>query len=195
MKVGLIALYISLLSLCLTSSSFADAQAKATFAGGCFWCMEKPFEKLAGVSAVVSGYTGGTASSAHYEQVGAGRTGHREAVQITYDPGIISYESLLDNFWKNIDPFDSSGQFCDKGFQYTSAIFVHNEAQRTAAEKSLQQMAQQFKDETIQTPIIAATDFYPAEEYHQDFYKKNPLRYSTYRYGCGRDARLQELWQ
>jgi peptide-methionine (S)-S-oxide reductase len=178
------------------STGTADAKrAVATFAGGCFWCMEGPFEKLPGVRSVTSGYTGGQKKNPTYEEVSAGVTGHAEAVQVVYDPGKIRYEQLLDVFWRNIDPLTPDAQFCDHGSQYRSAIFFHDDAQRQAAEASKQRIeaSGRFKQKIV-TQLVPAGTFYPAEEYHQDFYKKNPIRYATYRAGCGRDRRLQELW-
>jgi len=168
---------------------------KATFAGGCFWCMESPFDKLPGVVSVTAGYTGGHKKNPTYEEVSAGGTGHAEAVQIVYDPGKVSYEKLLDIFWHNIDPTVKDRQFCDVGNQYRSAIFYHTEEQRRLAEQSVRELEKNkpFK-EPIVTELVPATEFYPAEEYHQHYYKKNPLRYKYYRYSCGRDQRLQELW-
>ncbi len=169
--------------------------AKATFAGGCFWCMEPPFDKLAGVVSTTSGYIGGHKLNPTYEEVSSGGTGHAESVQIVYDSTQISYAQLLQVFWRNIDPLALNRQFCDGGSQYRSAIFYHNDEQRRLAEESKQKIEQIKKfDRPIATEIVAATVFYPAEEYHQDFYKKNPLRYKTYRAGCGRDRRLKELW-
>ena len=167
----------------------------ATFAGGCFWCMEPPYDKLDGVISTTSGYTGGHKADPTYKQVSAGGTGHTEAIQIEYDPAKISYEELLVVFWKNIDPTTSDRQFCDQGSQYRSGIFFLNEAQKSAAEKSLKTI-QQTKpfDEAVVTEITSASTFYPAEEYHQDYYQKNPLRYKYYRYSCGRDQRLEKLW-
>jgi peptide-methionine (S)-S-oxide reductase len=169
--------------------------AVATFAGGCFWCMEAPFDKLDGVLATTSGYTGGMRTNPTYEEVSSGRTGHAEAVQVLYDPKRISYEKLLDVFWRNIDPTVKDRQFCDVGNQYRSAIFVHTDAQRSAAEasKAALEKSKPFKAPIV-TPIVAAAEFWPAEEYHQDYYIKNPVRYAYYRTGCGRDARLKELW-
>jgi peptide-methionine (S)-S-oxide reductase len=173
----------------------APARAVATFAGGCFWCMEGPFEKLPGVHSVISGYTGGQKKNPSYEEVSAGVTGHAEAVQVVYDPAKLSYEKLLDVFWHNVDPLTPNAQFCDHGSQYRSAIFVHDDAQRRAAEESKQALeaSGRFKQKIV-TQIVPAATFYAAEEYHQDFYKKSPVRYATYRAGCGRDRRLQELW-
>lgn len=169
--------------------------AAATFAGGCFWCMEPPFEKLTGVVSVTSGYTGGHKLDPTYEEVSAGETGHAEAVKIVYDSTQVSYEQLLYVFWRNIDPLTANRQFCDGGTQYRSAIFYHHETQKRLAEESKLRLEQTQKfDRAIVTEIVAATKFYPAEEYHQDFYKKNSLHYKTYRAGCGRDRRLKELW-
>jgi peptide-methionine (S)-S-oxide reductase len=169
--------------------------AVATFAGGCFWCMEPPFDKLDGVISTISGYTGGTVQRPTYEQVSGGRTGHTEAVQVTYDPSKVSYEKLLDVFWHNIDPTVKDRQFCDIGSQYRSAIFVHDAEQRRLAEASRTTLerTKPFKGALV-TPIVDAGAFYPAEEYHQDYYVKNPLRYRYYRASCGRDERLKELW-
>lgn len=168
---------------------------RATFAGGCFWCMEGPFEKRTGVISVTSGFTGGWKKNPTYEEVGAGRTGHAEAVDILYDPAQISYGELLDIFWRNINPTQSDGQFIDIGTQYRSAIFVHNDAQRKAAEKSREHLADSGRfDKPIVTKIVPASAFYPAEEYHQDFYKKNPERYHQYRSGSGRDEFLDKVW-
>ena len=168
---------------------------KATFAGGCFWCMEAPFDGLPGVISVTSGYTGGHKKSPTYEEVSAGGTGHAESVQVVYDPLRISYEKLLDIFWHNIDPTVKDRQFCDVGNQYRSAIFYHDEMQRNLALKSKEalQKSKPFREPVV-TEITAATEFYPAEEYHQHYYKKNPLRYKFYRQGCGRDKRLKALW-
>jgi len=168
---------------------------KATFAGGCFWCMESPFDKLYGVVSVTVGYTGGTKVNPTYEEVSAGGTGHAESVQIVYDPAKISYEKLLEVFWHNIDPTTQDREFCDSGHQYRSAIFYHNEDQKRQAEASRRELE---KTKPFRAPIVteiaAAGVFYPAEEYHQHYYKKNPLRYKYYRTGCGRDRRLKELW-
>ncbi len=168
---------------------------KATFAGGCFWCMETPFDKLDGVISVTSGYTGGHTKNPTYEEVSSGTTGHAESVQIVYDPTRISFEKLLDIFWHNIDPTTPNRQFCDAGNQYRSAIFYHSEAQKKLAEASrlALEKSKRFM-EPIVTEIVPASEFYPAEEYHQHFYKKNPIRYHFYRQGCGRDKRLKELW-
>jgi peptide-methionine (S)-S-oxide reductase len=169
--------------------------AVATFAGGCFWCMEAPFDKLPGVLSTTSGYTGGKTKNPTYEEVSAGVTGHTEAVQVVYDPAKVSYEKLLNVFWHNIDPTVKDRQFCDIGTQYRTAIFVSDDKQRQLAEasKAALEKSKPFKD-AIVTPIVAATEFWPAEEYHQDYYVKNPVRYSYYRTGCGRDRRLAQLW-
>jgi peptide-methionine (S)-S-oxide reductase len=176
------------------SQSSAPAEtAKATFAGGCFWCMEPPFDKLDGVLSTISGYAGGKKKNPTYEEVSAGNTGHTEVVQVTYDPKKITYEKLLDVFWHNIDPLTANRQFCDAGSQYRTAIFYHDEAQKRLAEESKRALSKRFK-EPIVTEITRAAEFYPAEDYHQDYYIKNPLRYNFYRYNCGRDRRLEELW-
>jgi peptide-methionine (S)-S-oxide reductase len=167
--------------------------AKATFAAGCFWCVEEAFDKVPGVLSTTSGYTGGTKKNPTYEEVSAGGTGHAESVEVAFDPAKVSYEKLLDAFWHNVDPLVKDRQFCDTGHQYRSAIFYHDETQRRLAEASKAEVQKRFK-QPIQTEIVPAGPFYPAEEYHQDFYKKNPLRYKFYRSGCGRDRRLQELW-
>jgi len=167
---------------------------KAVLAGGCFWCMESDFEKLPGVTDVVSGFTGGTVENPTYN---GNHRGHYEAVEITYDPEQVSYQQILDHYWVNIDPFDSRGQFCDKGHSYLSAIFVANEQERQLAEKSKQVVVDEFTDQQVVTPILDASTFYPIkgnESYHQDFYKNNPIRYKAYRWNCGRDQRLQEIW-
>jgi len=167
--------------------------AHATFAGGCFWCMVHPFDQLPGVVSVTSGYTGGTKKNPTYEEVSSGETGHAESVDVVYDPTKIGYEKLLDVYWHNIDPLAKDRQFCDVGTQYRSAIFYHDETQKRLAEASKAEVQKRFK-QPIATQIVAASAFYPAEEYHQDFYKKNPIRYKFYRTGCGRDRRLEELW-
>ncbi len=169
--------------------------AVATFAGGCFWCMEGPYDALDGVISTTSGYIGGTKKDPTYQEVSSGRTGHTEAVQIVYDPAKITYEKLLDVFWHNIDPTAANRQFCDSGSQYRSGIFYHDESQKKAADVSRAALdkSKPFKG-TIVTEITAATTFYAAEDYHQDYYLKNPVRYRFYRQGCGRDARLKELW-
>jgi peptide-methionine (S)-S-oxide reductase len=172
-----------------------DGHALATFAGGCFWCMEPPYDKLDGVLATTSGYAGGDKADPTYQEVSAGGTGHAEVVQITYDPAKVSYEALLEVFWRNIDPLDAGGQFCDRGDQYRTAIFVHDEEQRQLAEASKQALVDSGRfEQPIVTEIAAAGPFYPAEDYHQDYYEKNPLRYKFYRWNCGRDQRLAEVW-
>jgi peptide-methionine (S)-S-oxide reductase len=176
-------------------AALAPGLAQATFAGGCFWCMETAFEKLPGVRSVISGYTGGHKKNPTYEQVSSGRTGHAESVQITYDPRVIGYPRLLEIFWHNVDPLSRDGQFCDHGRQYRSAIFYHDAEQKRLAEESKRRIeASKRFGRPIVTEIVALDVFYPAEEYHQDFYKKDPVRYQTYRLGCGRDRRLAELW-
>jgi len=168
---------------------------KATFAGGCFWCMEPPFDKLDGVISTVSGYTGGTEENPTYEQVSAGKTGHLEAIEVTYDPAKVSYAQLLDVFWKNIDPTQNNGQFVDIGPQYRTAIFYRNEEQRRLALESRNRLQESRKfGNPIATEIRPAMTFYSAEDYHQDYYIKNPIRYKYYRWGSGRDQFLQETW-
>ena len=175
-------------------SALADSK-KATFAGGCFWCMEAPFDKLAGVSGVTVGYTGGRKTNPTYEQVSSGTTGHAEAVEIAYDSAKISYEKLLDVFWHNVDPITPNAQFCDHGNQYRTAIFYHDDAQRRLAEASKRQIEESKRlPGPIVTQIVPATEFYPAEDYHQKYHEKNPVRYRYYRWNCGRDQRLKELW-
>ena len=190
---------IILLALCLFVSSSAFTQheklAKATFAGGCFWCMEPPFDKLPGVVSTTSGYTGGRMENPSYKQVSSGGTGHIESLQILYDPEKVSYGELLDVFWRNVDPTDPAGQFCDRGSQYQTAIFYHTDDQRELALASKRELNGSGRlPKAVVTPIRAAVRFYPAEEYHQDYYKKNPLRYKFYRRGCGRDRVLEKLW-
>ena len=168
---------------------------KATFAGGCFWCMEAPFEPLPGVVSVTSGYTGGTKDHPTYQEVSSGATGHAEAVQIVYDPSKVTYEQLLDVFWMNIDPTTPNAQFADKGSQYRTAIFCHSEEQRRLAEASKERLARSGKfDKPLVTEIVPASAFYPAEEYHQDYYKKNAVHYTLYRAGSGREGFLKRLW-
>jgi len=173
----------------------AEPYAKATFAGGCFWCMEPPFDKLDGVISTTSGYTGGEKKNPTYEEVSSGGTGHAEAVEIVYDPAKISYDALLKVFWHNIDPTVRNRQFCDVGSQYRTAIFYHDAQQKALAEasKAALERNKPFSGPVV-TEIVAAGAFYPAEEYHQDFYLKNPVRYKFYRTTCGRDSRLKELW-
>jgi peptide-methionine (S)-S-oxide reductase len=172
-----------------------ETRQKATFAGGCFWCMEPPFDELPGVFSTTSGYTGGKRPNPTYQEVSAGVTGHTEAVEIVFDPGKITYAQLLDVFWKNIDPLSANRQFCDVGSQYRSAIFYHDDEQKrlALASKEAIEKSGRFK-QPIVTEIMAASAFYRAEEYHQDYYKKNPVRFNFYKYTCGRERRLEELW-
>ncbi len=168
---------------------------KATFAGGCFWCMEPAFDHLEGVVSVTVGYTGGTVKAPTYEQVSSGSTGHAESIQVVYDPSKISYSKLLDVFWHNIDPTVQNRQFCDVGRQYRTAIFYHSDEQKRLAEESKKALEASGKIKgPIYTEITPASEFYPAEEYHQHYYKKNPVRYNFYRLECGRDSRLKEIW-
>jgi len=179
----------------ISSTGRAAELEKATFAGGCFWCMVPPFEALAGVVSVTSGYTGGHTKDPTYEEVSSGTTGHAESVEIVYDPSKISYSKLLDVFWHNIDPTAKDGQFCDFGEQYRTAIFYHNEEQKKLAEDSKEALEEsKVLPGPIYTQIVPASVFYKAEEYHQDYYKKNPVRYKFYRWNCGRDQRLKEIW-
>ena len=174
-----------------TSTAMAD---KAVLAGGCFWCMESDFEKLNGVSNVVSGFSGGELKNPTYN---GNHKGHYEVVEITYDPKVVSYKELLDYYWVNIDPFDARGQFCDKGSEYLSAIFVSNESEKKIAEESKKNVEKQFPSKKIVTPILNASTFWPIkgnEIYHQDYYKKSPVKYKYYRYRCGRDKRLKQIW-
>ena len=179
--------------IALFSASPATAE-KTVLAGGCFWCMESDFEKLEGVTDAISGFTGGELKNPTYN---GNHQGHYEAVEISYDPDVVSYSALLEYYWVNIDPFDADGQFCDKGFSYLSAIFVSNENERKTAEESKGNVVKRFPDQTVVTPILPASTFYPIkgdESYHQDFYKKSPVRYRIYRWNCGRDRRLKEIW-
>lgn len=179
-----------------TDQAAADSTpGKAYFAGGCFWCMEEVFEKIDGVLSATSGYMGGTVSNPTYEEVSAGRTGHAESVEVVYDPAKVSYQKLLDAFWRNVDPITPNAQFCDHGNQYRSTIFFQTDEEKRASDSSKQTIEQskRFK-EPIVTQIVMASRFFPAEEYHQDFYKKNPVRYKFYKYNCGRAQRLEELW-
>ena len=191
----LIALALAAQFVSAQQPNVPPGQAVATFAGGCFWCMEPPFDKLPGVTATISGYTGGTKVNPTYQEVSSGGTGHAESVQVIYDPKKITYEKLLETYWVNVDPTVKDRQFCDAGTQYRTTIFYNDEAQRKAAEasKAALEKSKPFK-EAIVTPIVMAGAFYPAEDYHQDYYKKNPVRYQIYRSGCGRDARLTQLW-
>ncbi len=170
------------------------ALAMATFAGGCFWCMEPPFDVLEGVVSTISGYTGGRTKNPSYKEVTSGMTGHAEVVQVRYDPSKVSYETLLNVFWKNIDPTVKNRQFCDVGEQYRTAIFYHSEQQKKLAQQSLQKLMKDPRLPVIYTQIVEAGTFYPAEEYHQNYYEKKPIRYKFYRYNCGRDQRLEKIW-
>ena len=192
---------VFMLALALAGAAFAlpstaqTATAKATFAGGCFWCVEADFDKVPGVISTVSGYTGGTLANPSYQQVSGKQTGHAEAVEVTYDPAKVSYGQLVEYFWRHIDPTVKDRQFCDVGSPYRTAIFAHDAAQLQVARASRDALekTKPFK-EPIVTEIVTAGAFYPAEEYHQDYYRKNPLRYKYYRSSCGRDARVQQLW-
>lgn len=194
---GILTLFAIILSSAVAASAATkqDGTSVAIFAGGCFWCMEPPYDKLDGVLSTTSGYTGGSEVNPTYKQVASGRTSHREAVRIEYDPKRVSYERLLEVFWRNIDPLDGRGQFCDKGRHYTSAIYTLDDEQFAAAQESKVELVSEGKLKgEIKTEILPAGPFYPAEDYHQDYYRKNPIRYKYYRWGCGRDARLKKLW-
>ena len=199
MKLPLILLLSIIITPILAANQAASPTARqqetAIFAGGCFWCMEPPFDKLDGVISTTSGYTAGHKKDPTYREVSAGGSGHTEAVQVVFNPEKISYAELLDVFWKNIDPVAINRQFCDSGTQYRSGIYYLNRAQEVAAKQSLQQLEKSRPFEgVIATEIVAASTFYPAEDYHQDYYQKNPIRYKFYRYRCGRDQRLEEIW-
>jgi peptide-methionine (S)-S-oxide reductase len=186
---------VAILLLLAAPIAIGAQSAKATFAGGCFWCMEPPFDELPGVISTTSGYTGGQKKNPTYEEVSAGGTGHAESVEVAYDPAKVTYQQLLDVFWKNVDPITADRQFCDVGTQYRSAIFYHSEEQKRlalASKKAIEDSGR-FK-QPIVTEIVAASPFYRAEEYHQDYYKKNPIRFKYYKFGCGRAKRLEQLW-
>jgi peptide-methionine (S)-S-oxide reductase len=192
--------YILAALLCTIALTFSGAKTvmaqqykTAIFAGGCFWCMEGPFERLDGVTNVLSGYSGGHIENPEYKQVSSGTTGHKEVIEITYDPEKVPYKTLLDIFWRNIDPFDPHGQFCDKGEQYSSAIYASDD-EREIAEQSKKEI-EELMGRTVATEILPVAPFYSAEDYHQDYYKRNKIRYSYYRGRCGRDKRLKEIWE
>jgi len=195
MKLPILLLLGFLTTSIQAATATTEQQETAIFAGGCFWCMEPPFDKLDGVISTTSGYTAGHKKNPTYREVSAGATGHTEAIQIVFDPKKISYAELLKVYWKNIDPVAVNRQFCDAGSQYRSGIYYLSETQESAAKQSLQQLKNNKPfEETIATEILPASIFYPAEDYHQDYYQKNPLRYKYYRYSCGRNQRLSELW-
>lgn len=187
-------IFLSLFFILLNMGSVMaeSGNKKAVFAGGCFWCMEPQFADIKGISKVISGYTGGNTKNPTYEQVSTGNTGHVEAIEVIYDPNQIGYEKLLEIFWDNIDPFDANGQFCDKGSQYLAGIFFHDKEQEKLANLSKEKIEKKFASK-VATIIKPATEFYPAEDYHQEFYIKSRARYKSYRSGCGRDARLEKL--
>ena len=191
MKTGCKLLCALLIALTASISPRISYAATAAFAGGCFWCMEQAFEELEGVSEAVSGFTGGTLKNPTYN---GDHRGHYEAIRIDYDPNRVSYDTLLKHYWRNIDPFDDRGQFCDKGFSYRAAIFTANPDEQARASVSLAGVQESFADATVVTQILPANTFWPVEEYHQDYYLKNPLRYRYYKSRCGRSKRLQELW-
>ncbi|MDB5649563.1 MAG: methionine-S-sulfoxide reductase [Hyphomicrobiales bacterium] len=181
------------LPLHVTPASAQAKQATAVFAGGCFWCLESDMDKVKGVLSTTSGYTGGTVANPTYEQVSAGSTGHAESVKVVYDPSVVTYKELLHVFWRNVDPVTADAQFCDHGSQYRAAIFYGNDEEKQLAEASKAELKGRFKQPVV-TQIVPASTFYPAEDYHQDYYKKNPVKYKFYRLSCGRDRRLKELW-
>ena len=196
MKHFSIATLLTLAASAASTPAFAQGPtAKATFAGGCFWCVESDFDKVPGVISTTSGYIGGTVANPTYNQVSAKTTGHAEAVEILFDPSKVSYAQLLEKFWRTIDPTTKDRQFCDAGSPYRTAIFTHDAAQAAAAQASLAALekSKPFKDPIV-TQIVPAGSFYVAEDYHQDYYKKNPVRYNYYRTSCGRDGRLEQLW-
>lgn len=178
----------------IADESIIKKPAVAVFAGGCFWCMESPFDALPGVIETTSGYTGGHTENPTYKEVSNGKTGHLEAMQVTYNPAKVSYAELLEVFWHNIDPFDDDGQFCDKGDQYKAAIFYQDETQKQLAETSKTEITKKLSNQHIATTIKSASKFFPAEDYHQDYYLKNPTAYKFYRFTCGRDNRLSQIW-
>ena len=188
-------LFLASLSAVQSKVQEEDNYENALFGGGCFWCMQKPFDETEGVVRTTVGYSGGEQKEPTYEMVSSGKTGHLEVVSVVFDPVVVDYETLLKVFWKNVDPTDSGGQFCDRGQQYRSAIFFSNEKQEFLAKGSLSQVKEdKFPDIKIGTVVLPRLVFYPAEEYHQDYYKKNPYRYKYYKYHCGRDSRLDEVW-
>jgi peptide-methionine (S)-S-oxide reductase len=183
-----------LLAAAVSGAAAQDKTAKAIFAGGCFWCVEADFDKVPGVISTTSGYIGGTVKNPTYSQVSGGTTGHAEAVEVVYDPSKVTYAKLLDTFWHNIDPLAKDKQFCDTGNEYRTAIFYLDDAQKKLAEETKKTVEAKFAPKQVYTQIVQATEFYKAEDYHQDFYKKNEARYKFYRWNCGRDQRLEQLW-
>ena len=191
-KIGLITA-VALFALAAVTAQAQSTRAEAVFAGGCFWCMEKPFDQMEGVLSTTSGYSGGHTKNPTYEEVTRGGTGHAEVVQVIYDPRRVSYEELLYVYWRNVDPFDSGGQFCDRGASYRPAIFYADDEQRSAARRSRREMENRL-GRGISVEITEFDAFYAAEDYHQNYYARNPIRYTFYRSACGRDARLREVW-
>ena len=186
---------LMLSAVLISTPSFAQSEEKtAIFAGGCFWCMEAEFEDIEGVSDVISGYTGGEIDDPTYKQVSGGDTGHYEAIEVTYNSDVVDYSQLLDIFWSNVNPLDIEGQFCDKGQQYQAVIFYGDEAEKTLAERSFEAVQGKF-DEKVVTKILPKSEFFEAEEYHQDYYKKNAMQYKLYKWNCGRDQELEGIWQ
>ncbi|MFW5926959.1 MAG: peptide-methionine (S)-S-oxide reductase MsrA [Wenzhouxiangella sp.] len=195
LRACLMALVTAMLTTSMAGAQSEDNLRRATFAGGCFWCMEPPYDEVEGVIETISGFSGGEVENPSYEQVVRGGTGHLEVVQVVYDPGKVDYERLLEIYWHNVDPLDGEGQFCDRGESYRPAIFVHDERQARLAEASRDRLAASGRfDEPIAVTIEPFEAFYPAEAYHQDYYRDNPVRYKYYRWRCGRDERLEALW-
>jgi peptide-methionine (S)-S-oxide reductase len=194
---GLLKFAYLVLAFSFFSSVYAQSPAKyetATFAGGCFWCVQHDFDQVPGVVSTTAGFTGGSKVNPTYEEVSSGKTGHVEAVQVVYDPAKVNYQELLNVYWHNIDPTRNDGQFCDRGSQYRPVIFYHNAAQKKLAEKYKNQLIEEDKIGPIRVEILPSQTFYPAEAYHQEYYRKNPIRYKFYRYNCGRDKRLKQIW-
>jgi len=191
---GLAILLVAATGIAFAQPSQPPPQATATFAGGCFWCVEADFDKVAGVISTTSGYIGGKVANPTYNQVVSGTTGHTEAVEVVFDPAKVSFQKLLDVFWRNHDPLVKNRQFCDSGEQYRAGIFYHDDQQKRLAEETKKTVQTKFAPRVVHTEVTKATTFYKAEEYHQDYYEKNPVRYKFYRFNCGRDQRLEELW-
>ena len=193
-RIPVLMMTLALVGFPLAAADNTDTLKTATFAGGCFWCMEGPFDEIDGVVSTTSGYTGGHAKNPTYRQVTSGRTGHTEAIQVVYDSSKVDYDQLLEVYWVNVDPLRKDAQFCDRGSQYRSGIFYHDEAQKSAALATRMRVQDKFAGQTVHTEVTPIAEFYPAEEYHQDYYMKNPFRYKYYVTRCGRYARLKELW-
>jgi peptide-methionine (S)-S-oxide reductase len=193
-SLSIVAMLVAVASGVALAQSSQPRQATATFAGGCFWCVEADFDKVAGVISTTSGYIGGKVENPTYNQVVSGTTGHTEAVEIVFDPSKVSYQKLLDVFWRNHDPLAKNRQFCDSGEQYRAGVFYHDDEQKRLAEETKKAVQTKFAPRAVHTEVTRASTFYKAEDYHQDYYEKNPVRYKFYRFNCGRDQRLEELW-